>query len=111
MLEALVLKYLSAQVLPPLMVALVAAGRKLIHDKLPPALIPVVLSFGSAAFNAIATWAGVEGVPADGAMITGAAWEGLLVGAATVGLHQLWKQGKAWFQSLRKGKGSEAPKT
>lgn len=101
MLEALVLKYLTAQVLPPLMVALVAFGRKLIHDKLPPTLIPIVLSLGAGLFNAIATWAGVEGIPADGGMITAAAWEGLLVGAATVGLHQVWKQGLAWFKGLR----------
>lgn len=101
MIEALVLKYLTAQILPPLMVALVAGARKLIQDKLPPALIPVVLPFGSAIFNAVATWAGIQGVPADAAMITTAGWEGLLVGAATVGLHQLWKQGKAWFQSLK----------
>lgn len=104
MLEALVLKYLTAQVLPPLMVALVAAGRKLIQDRLPPTLIPIVLALGSGLFNTIATWLGVEGVPADGTMLTAAAWEGLLVGAATVGLHQVWTRSVAWFKGLRKAK-------
>lgn len=111
MIEALVLKYLTAQVLPPLMVALVAGVRKLIADKLPPTLIPIVVSLGAGAFNAIATWAGVDGVPADATMISVAAWQGLLVGAATVGLHQVWAKGKEWLRSLR-SKGKEAaPKT
>lgn len=102
MFTALILNILTAKVLPVILPPLIAAARKFILAKVPPALIPLVLTVGGALVDTAATALGVEGVPADLPMLGAAAWEGALIGLAATGVHQAWKQARAWFKALKK---------
>lgn len=91
---SMLLSLLSAKLLPLLVPPLVAAARAYILKKVPPKFLPVVITGGAALVDMAATALGVEGVPADLAMLGGAAWEGALIGLAGVGIHQVFTKVK-----------------
>lgn len=101
MIATLILNILTAKVLPVILPPIIAAARKFVLAKVPPQLLPLLLSVGGALVDTAATALGVEGVPADLPMLGAAAWEGALIGLAATGVHQAWKQGKEWLRAHR----------
>jgi hypothetical protein len=84
----LLLSFLTAKLLPVVVPVAIAAVKKNVLAKLPPRWIPGLLALGGAAVGAVGSTWGVE--TPDLSMATAAAWDGTLLGLATVGVHQLW---------------------
>lgn len=103
MFVALALKLLTSKLIPVLLPPAVAWLRQHVLAKIPPALLPLVLTAGGALMNVAAQSLGVEGVPDNLPELGADAWNGALLGLATVGMHQLGTHAIAWFKSLRKG--------
>lgn len=101
MIAALLLKILTSKVVPLVFPPLIAAARKYLIAKLPPALIPLALTLGGALVNTAATALGVDGMPADLSMLGAAAWDGALLGLATTGVHQAWTRGAEWLKARK----------
>lgn len=102
MIAALVLKLLTSNIMPVILPPLVAWVRKFIEDHIPAPLIPVMLALGGAAVTSLSAMLGVA-PPQDLTTLGAEAWDGALLGLATVGVHQLYKHGRDWIRSLKKG--------
>ena len=100
MIATLVLKFLASNVMPVILPPVIAWARKFVQDHVPASMIPLVLTIGGAAVNTLAQTLGVD-APQDLAQLGGAAWDGALLGLATVGVHQLGTRAIAWFKSLK----------
>jgi hypothetical protein len=100
MLTGLILNILASKVMPVILPPLIAGARKFILEKLPPSIIPLALTLGGAAVNSIAGYLGVEGTQ-DLASLGADAWDGALLGLATVGVHQLGIRARDWFKAQK----------
>ena len=90
--NALLLAIFSNKVLPVIIPPLLGALRKLAHEKIPPRWIPAALAVGGAAIGTLGGTFGVE-VP-DLTTAAAGAWDGVLIGLASNGVHQLWANTK-----------------
>ncbi|RPH75970.1 hypothetical protein EHM76_00380 [bacterium] len=86
--NALLLSLLTTKILPLLVPPLIAASRKFLLAKLPAKYIPIALGLGGAAVGAVGSFFGVE--TPDLSMAAASAWDGTLIGLASVGIHQVW---------------------
>lgn len=104
MIASLILKALASKVMPLVLPPLIAWLRSHVLSKIPPALLPIVLTAGGALVNVTAQSFGVEGIPDNLPELGADAWNGALLGLATVGVHQLGTRARDWFKALKKGK-------
>ena len=102
MIAALVLKFLASNVMPVILPPLIAWVRKFVVDHVPASMIPLMLTIGGAAVSTLASILGVD-PPQDLASLGADAWNGALLGLATVGVHQLGTRAAAWFKAAKKG--------
>lgn len=102
MLAALLLKILTSKLIPIVFPPAIAWARTHVLAKVPPSLLPLVLTLGGALVNVAAQSLGVEGVPDNLPELGVDAWNGALLGLATVGFHQLGTRALDWVKALRK---------
>lgn len=100
MLAALVLKFLASNVMPVILPPIIAWVRKFVQDHVPASAIPLVLTIGGAGVNMLASTLGVD-APPDLTTLGAEAWDGALLGLATVGVHQLGTRARDWFRALK----------
>lgn len=84
----LLLSFLTVKLLPVAVPLAIGAVRKNLLAKLPARWIPALLAVGGAAVGAVGTSLGVE--TPDLSSAAAGAWDGTLLGLASVGVHQLW---------------------
>jgi len=100
MFTTLITSILTSKVIPVVLPPIIAWGRKIIRDKVPPQFIPLALTIGGSIVTMVAEAVGAE-VPPDLPQMGEAAWDGALLGLATTGVHQLVRQGREWFKQLK----------
>lgn len=100
MLEVLITKVLAPKIMPVVLPPIIAWGRKVIRERVPPQFIPLALTIGGSIVAMVAEAVGAE-VPPDLPQMGEAAWDGALLGLATTGVHQLVRQGREWLRQLK----------
>lgn len=100
MIATLVLKFLASNVMPVILPPVIAWARKFVVDHVPASIIPLMLTIGGAAVNMLASTLGVD-TPPDLTTLGAEAWDGALLGLATVGVHQLGTRVRDWYRALK----------
>ncbi len=77
--------------LPLIVPPVVALVREHVTRIVPDRWVPVLLATAGGGVGATASLAGVD-APADLAAAGEAAWVGVVIGLASVGVHQVWRQ-------------------
>lgn len=101
MIATLLTKLLTTKILPIVIPPFVAWVRRTVLTRLPPQLIPFALSIGGALAGIVAESVGYTEIPPDFSTLTAAGWEGFLLGVATIGVHQLVKQGRELWRKFK----------